>query len=143
MAYATADMMRAHRPERELVQLTDPELTAVDDTRLQTALSAASAEIDGYLGGRYPVPMDPAPQVLGIIAMDLAYYRLHQAVSPSVAEAVRKQYEDWTAFLRRVADGRADLVPPTTPDAAPVASPADVLVSGPDAVYSRPALGGF
>ncbi len=50
------DMVRAFG-ERECVSLTDRNYTGqIDDDVLNGALVQASAEIDGYLCGRYPVP---------------------------------------------------------------------------------------
>ena len=50
------DMVRAFG-ERECVSLTDRSYTGqIDDDVLNGALVQASAEIDGYLCGRYPVP---------------------------------------------------------------------------------------
>lgn len=51
------DMVRAFG-ERECVSLTDRSYTGqIDDDVLNGALTQASAEIDGYLCGRYPVPL--------------------------------------------------------------------------------------
>lgn len=142
-AYATAADLRAHRPERDLIQLTDPMLDAIDETRIESALEAASAEIDGYLGARYPVPMDPPPAVLAVIAMDIAFYRLTVAVSPEVPEAVRKQLEDWCGFLRRVAAGKVDLVRVAEGGETGLSGPEDVFVGGSSPVFGRSAMDGY
>ena len=58
------DMVRAFG-ERECVSLTDRNYTGqIDDDVLNGALVQASAEIDGYLCGRYPVPWADDSRVL-------------------------------------------------------------------------------
>ena len=63
--YATRDDMVKAFGERECIAITDRDLTGlIDDDVMSAALSQASAEIDGYLCGRYPVPWSDEPRVL-------------------------------------------------------------------------------
>ena len=83
MSYATpADIINRY-PNRDLVQLTNenPTITTVNTTVLQQALNDASAEIDGYIGGRFTLPLTDPPAVLSRLASDVAIYRL-QALRP-------------------------------------------------------------
>ena len=66
MSYATPTDIINRYPNRDLVQLSneDPTITTVNTTVLQQALSDASAEIDGYLGGRFTLPLTDPPAVL-------------------------------------------------------------------------------
>lgn len=143
MPYATAADLRLSRPERDLVELTDPELVAVNDARLETALSEASKTIDGYLAARYPVPMDPAPEVLQVIACDLAFYRLHIAGSASISEATQKQRDDWIAFLMKVAADKAELAPPPATDSGPGATDGGVIAETHPPVFDRASMGAW
>lgn len=135
--YALPPDMRAARPERDLIQLTDPTGAAVDDAKLGQALQDAAALIDGYLASRYPVPVIPAPDVLRVCALDIAFYRLHLAVSPAVAPDVRQQYEDRIAWLTAIAHGKADLAPPRPADSGVFAPAADVAFDVGAPVFSR------
>jgi phage gp36-like protein len=111
MVYAAPSDMIARYPNRDLVQLTneDPTQTTVSQTVLAQALADASAEIDGYLEGRFTLPLTDPPAVLNRLACDLAMYRL-QALRPlhDLAEA-RRRYDDALTLLMRVADGTLTL----------------------------------
>lgn len=75
--------------------------TAVDD-----ALQDATEEINGYIGGRYALPLPNVPSNLERMACDIARYRLY---FQQPTEEVRKRYEDAISFLKLVATGKAHL----------------------------------
>jgi phage gp36-like protein len=103
--------MIARYPNRDLVQLTneDPTQTSINTTVIDQALADASAEIDGYLNGRFALPLTDAPTVLNRLACDVAMYRL-QSLRPihDMADA-RQRYEDAVQLLVRVARGEVTL----------------------------------
>lgn len=107
--YASAQDLQDRYPESDLQQLTDPAGQVVVVARLERALGDAAAEIDGYLQGRYPLPLPQVPEVLKLLACDIAMYRL-QALRPmNSLEDARKRYEDAVAFLRRASRGEVQL----------------------------------
>jgi phage gp36-like protein len=97
--------MIARYPNRDLVQLTneDPTQTAINAGVIGQALADASTEIDGYLDGRFALPLNDVPTVLNRLACDVAMYRL-QSLRPlhDMVDA-RKRYEDAVQLLVRVA----------------------------------------
>jgi phage gp36-like protein len=103
--------MIARYPNRDLVQLTneDPTQTTINATVIDQALADASAEIDGYLDGRFALPLTDPPAVLNRLACDVAMYRL-QSLRPihDMADA-RQRYEDAVQLLVRVARGEVTL----------------------------------
>jgi len=111
MSYATPQDIINRYPNRDLVQLTneDPTVTTINTTVLQQALDDASAEIDGYLSGRFTLPLTDVPQVLNRLACDVAIYRL-QSLRPihDLADA-RLRYDDAIAMLTQVANGELAL----------------------------------
>ena len=111
MSYATPQDLINRYPNRDLVQLTneDPTLTTINSTVLQQALDDASAEIDGYLEGRFTLPLTDVPEVLDRLACDVAIYRL-QSLRPihDLADA-RRRYDDAIAMLTKVASGEMTL----------------------------------
>jgi phage gp36-like protein len=111
VAYASSDDMIARYPNRDLVQLTneDPTQTEINTSVIDQALADASAEIDGYLDGRFALPLTDAPALLDRLACDVAMYRL-QSLRPlhDMADA-RKRYEDAIELLVRVARGEVTL----------------------------------
>jgi phage gp36-like protein len=144
MSYAAAQDLIARYSNRDLVQLTndDPTVTTINTDVLQQALDDGSAEIDGYLDGRFALPLAQPPAILARLACDIAMYRL-QSLRPlhDLADA-RKRYEDAVAFLMEVARGTVTLglsvlgaEPPSAPDAA--------VVEGPLRVFDRNKLRGF
>lgn len=95
--------------ERECVSLTDRKFTGnIDDEVLDGALNRASAEIDSYLAGRYPVPWPDTPRILVGRCCDIGRYLLCGG-GTQMTEEIRVRYEDAIRYLERVADGRITL----------------------------------
>ena len=111
MSYASPQDMINRYPNRDLVQLTneDPTVTTINTSVLQQMLDDASAEIDGYLSGRFALPLTDVPQVLNRLTCDIAMYRL-QSLRPihDLADA-RLRYDDAVATLTQVANGELGL----------------------------------
>lgn len=107
MSYCTpSDLVEAFG-EQLLIDLTDradPPSGVVDTVALGRAIADADAEIDGYLGVKYTVPLTPTPDRVRAVSCDLVRYRLTQN---KVSEQVRARYEDAVRWLRDVAAGRA------------------------------------
>lgn len=105
MPYATRQDMIDRFSEAELVQLTDKgevRADAIVDAVLDKALADASAEIDGYLAGRYALPLDPVPANLPLLCCDIARYRLQ---INEANEQVKARYDAAIKFLTKVATG--------------------------------------
>ncbi len=125
MPYATAQDLIDRFGVAELTQLTDigePRLKAVDSVVLATALVDASAMIDGYLVGRYALPLATPPETLRVHCAGIARYQLMRRSPDDRAKA---DFEAAFAFLGKVAEGKILLM---APDAAP-AAPGIGLVS--------------
>jgi len=140
MPYATVADLLARLGEARLVQLTDlhdPPLGLVDEAVAQKALDDAAAEIDGYLAGRYVLPLATMPAVLRVHAVTLAVYRL---LRDAVGEVEREEYKAVRQYLERVAEGRVALFPPNTAPAVPGAG--SVLFSPGGKVMGREAADG-
>lgn len=78
-----------------------PSQSSVND-----AIQDATEEINGHIGGRYPLPLPNVPSNLKRMTCDIARYRLY---FQQPTEEVRQRYEDAIAFLKRVADNKAHL----------------------------------
>lgn len=108
--YATQAEMIARFGQKEVVALTDRDFTgAIDESVLTSALEMSGYEIDGYLGGRYTVPMPNPPQILIGFACDIARYRLCGTGGVQVTDEIRDRYKDAIRFLEHVASGRVTL----------------------------------
>jgi phage gp36-like protein len=145
VSYAVAQDMINRYPNRDLVQLTneDPTATTVNDTPLTQALEDASAEIDGYIEGRFALPLTDPPAVLNRLATDIAMYRL-QSLRPlhDLADA-RKRYEDALAVLTRVADGELTLGLSADNQEPPLAAETVETVRAPGRIFNRGNLKGY
>lgn len=107
MTYAGLQDLVERFGERELAQLTDEAGgQAIDAATVARALADADAEIDGYLGARYALPLTQVPPLVLRLACDIARYRLYDDGVPAT---VRQRYEDAVAVLRRIADGTVTL----------------------------------
>ncbi|MDP0260902.1 DUF1320 domain-containing protein, partial [Glaesserella parasuis] len=73
--YADVEDFVVRIGERESIELTDRDgLGVVDEALLVVALKDSSSQIDGYLSGRYRLPLRAVPQNLTRICCDLARY---------------------------------------------------------------------
>lgn len=142
MAYATAQDMIDRFAEQQLIEVTDPEIVTIREAALIRALEDASDEIDGYLEGRYRLPLQSPPRSLRMLTCNIAMYRLLSLRQIDVMEDQRQRYEDAIKFLRAVANGDINLgldLAGQTVD--PAGGP--TLVAGPERTFSRDRLRGF
>lgn len=146
MTYATQQNLVDRFGLVELVQLTDLENTgSLNATRLGAALADASATIDGYLAGRYPLPLTTVPNILVIYCGDIARYMLYDA---RATEQVTKRYDDAIKFLALVSQDKISLGMDSggnmaAPEGGPRADgPSRVFTDGGLAEFRDPTYGG-
>lgn len=131
MAYATQQDMVDRFAESELIQLTDRDGTGtIGATVLSQALADADAKVDGYLAGRYTLPLATVPKSLTRIACDVARYYLYDN---HATDEVRRRYEDAEKFL--IALGKGDVT--LGPDPADVADVGSPEVSTPGRIFTH------
>lgn len=119
--------------ESEIVDLTDVEGTgAIDSTKVTQAISDAGALIDGYLAGRYQLPLATVPTVLNRLAADIARYFLYDN---GANEQVQKRYDDAEKFLKAVSKGDISLGVDSAGDKAETHDCAELVTDG--HVFSR------
>ncbi len=69
------------------------------------AIDDAGALIDGYVGGRYPLPLAEVPAILKRAARDIVRYSL--ALDPE--ETVTRRRDEAISYLKDLAQGKATL----------------------------------
>lgn len=129
MAYATPPDLVTRFGVDEMQQLSDiqtPRVGAVVPEVLQRFLDDASAEIDGYLAARYPLPLGTAPALLTVFACDIARYRL---MSTRADERVTDAYQAAVSYLRAVAMGKIALFPANAAPTEPTGAAGAVMMS--------------
>ena len=122
MSYATPAQLIESTQEYLVAQLTGSADTP-DETIIERALDNASAEIDGYIGSRYNLPLPSAPEVLKHFCIDIALYRMMSLRPLGDIEDARKRYEDAIRFLKDLIRGEVSL-------GLPEAGAGDVSVTG-------------
>lgn len=138
MPYATPQDLEARFGADELVSRTDRSGAGVpDEDAVVRALADAEAEIDGYVGARYRLPLPAVPAVLTRLACDIARYRLWQ---DAASAEVRARYEDARRLLEAIARGLVSLGVAEEDRPPPSLAAAR---SGPAPVFTRDATGGF
>ena len=100
--YATEeDLVARFGDEIENLKTMLPSQSSVTD-----AIQDATEEINGYIGGRYALPLPNVPSNLERMACDIARSRLY---FQQPTEEVRQRYEDAVSFLKLVANNKAHL----------------------------------
>jgi len=124
MAYITQALLEDRLGLSEVVLYADRDGDGLADADVVArAIDDASAEMDGYLAGRYSLPISgTVPPLLVRIAADLALYRL--ALAHQVTEELRRRYDDAVRLLRGIQSGAISLGLPaseTPPPSGPTA----------------------
>ena len=110
MAYSTKSDILDQLDEVSLIQLTDDVGTgAVDDEKVEKAISAADAKINAYCQNRYSIPLTPVTGVIVDMSVDIAIYRLYSRRADTIPEIRKDNYKDAIRFLERVSDGKVEL----------------------------------
>lgn len=141
MAYSQLADIQENIPEDILVQLTDDDATgSIDEAKVAAAIARADSEIDAWCGGRYSVPFDTVPAIIGELSADLATYYLYGRRQEIIPEARTDRYEANQALLKAISAGRVTL--PGAASAKTGTTRIEVISNG--RLFSRTTLkGGF
>jgi phage gp36-like protein len=82
-----------------------------DTAALAAVIKDADALIDGYVGGRYTLPLVFVPDLLANLSADIVRFRLYDQRAP---EEVRRRFEDALDVLKGIAAGTVVLPPGST-----------------------------
>ncbi|MDL2401255.1 gp436 family protein [Rhizobium mayense] len=110
--YATVDDMIARFGEPQMIRLSTPDdldATVVDATKVETALTDATALIESYVRGRYFVPIATPPSEIVRACCQLARYDLADGERTRPTEEMSKQRSDVISWLRGIADEKIHL----------------------------------
>ncbi|WP_316191305.1 MULTISPECIES: DUF1320 domain-containing protein [unclassified Bradyrhizobium] len=105
MSYASQSDLVSRYGTPMLIDLTDraePPAGVIDAAVVSQALADADAAIDGYLLGRYTLPLATTPPLLRDLAVPIAVYKLHR---DSVSDKVRSDYLDALKILSQISTG--------------------------------------
>ena len=107
MDYCTIDDIETHISTPTLIQLTSDDGQEVVDCAVATeAILFSSAIIDGYLRGRYTLPLNTHFPLLRILAIDLSVHRLYsRRMRDTMPEVIENAYKNAIATLRDIQKG--------------------------------------
>ena len=117
MHYCTrADIGKAI-PELTLTQLSNDDSTAElpDESVIEDGVRQAEELVDGYLRGRYDLPLDPVPSVLRDAVVYLTRHWLYQRrpEGADIPEAVKDGRRSTLKLLESIRDGVVTLGMPS------------------------------
>lgn len=108
MPYCTLDDIKDHIPEKNIVQLTDDEdLGVIDQAKVDNAIATADIIIDGYLRGRYALPLsNPVPGLIKTLSVNLAIFHLYsRRLELEMPEAMISRYKNALKVLEQIQKG--------------------------------------
>lgn len=120
--HLTPEEMLSFLPERAVVQLTndDPHGKEPDMGKVEEALRAAEELVDGYLRGRYELPLATVPTLLRDVVRSIARFKLYERRPESdMPETVMETYKAAVKTLEQIRNGRITLGVAATAEALP------------------------
>ncbi|MEW6115378.1 MAG: DUF1320 domain-containing protein [Nitrospirota bacterium] len=111
MPYCTLDDIKKAIPESNIIQLTDDNgLGAVDQAKVDDAIAYADQIIDGYLRGRYTLPLSSVPGLIGKLSVDLAIFHLYgRKFEMELPEGIMARYKNAIKLLEQIQKGLLSL----------------------------------
>ena len=107
VSYCSSSDIESYVSTPTLIQLTnDDGGDVINDTVTQEAIVYASTLIDGYLRGRYTLPLDTQFPLLKILCIDIAVYRLYsRRMRDEMPEVIENAYKNALSTLRDIQKG--------------------------------------
>ena len=108
MTYCTPEDIERQVSTHTLIQLTNdnPEQETVDLVVCEEAIIYSSTLIDGYLRGKYTLPLNNHFPLLRIIAIDISIYRLYsRRIYTEIPESVTQAYKNSIKTLEDLKKG--------------------------------------
>jgi len=142
--YCTINDLKTVIPEQDMIELTDDMVPAqtIIAANVNRAISDAGELIDGYLRGRYTLPLAPVPGIIATLACDIAVYRLYaRKVRVTPPEGVSERYKAALKALEQIQKGEITL------GSAGTVLPGDdqdqISVTEQDRIFTRNTMQGF
>jgi phage gp36-like protein len=135
MPYCTLDSIEA--PEKDLIELTDDAgIGVIDQAVVDKAIAHADELIDGYLRGRYPLPLNPVPGLIAALSADISLYRLYgRRPRLSIPESLSDKYKNALKLLDNIQKGQITLGIGGVPEQE-IPAPAASLVKTPTRIFN-------
>lgn len=110
--YCTLDDILLRTSTQLIVEMTQDDNKAVEINipRINAAISDASALIDSKISQRYELPLNPIPQRLIRIAVDLTMYFIYALkFGTAIPEGINTSYRDAIKYCEDIRDGNENI----------------------------------
>lgn len=107
MAYCTTDDLKNYIPASQIIQLTDDaDVDQIDSDKLTDCIRRGDDLIDGYLRGRYALPLVSVPPVIRDLSTKLAaYFLFKRSLILTMPEPIKEDYQYCTDVLVKIQKG--------------------------------------
>ena len=108
MTYCNSNDIEIQIGTNSLVQLTndDSSQQIVDNVVVEEALIYSSTLIDGYLRGKYTLPLNTQFPLLRVVAIDICIYRLYsRRIYTDIPETISENYKNAIRTLEQLKKG--------------------------------------
>ena len=104
MNYCTIEEIENQTSTPTLIQLSsDDSQDSINRVVVEESIIYASTIIDGYLRGRYSLPLNAHFPLLRILSIDLAIYRLYsRRMRNEMPEVIQTNYNNAISTLRNI-----------------------------------------
>lgn len=109
--YCQIDDIKKLVQEATLIEITDDSLSGQINTDVvnETILYAGTL-IDGYLRGRYTLPLQTVPEIIKVLATDLSIYRLYsRRFHTDMLDSINDKYKNSIKLLEQIQKGIVSL----------------------------------
>jgi phage gp36-like protein len=117
VAYSTITDLKNYLPESVLLQLTDDNNTDdIDSEKIDNCIKRADDLIDGYVNGRYTVPIPaPVPGLIEDLSTKLAvYFLFKRSLIQTMPETITDDYKFCMEQLKAIQRGTLNPFPVNT-----------------------------
>lgn len=132
----------------DFYEITDPaEKERITVSVVKDAISDADAEINGYLGKRYPLPLSFVPKAIKKYSKDIAIYNLASRSGMKSDEREHNyyiRYKNAMRYLEMLAKGTVDLDMGDVPqEESPLSRPSDFRMQSSPKIFGRENMKGY
>lgn len=111
MSYSSLLDIQQRVSSDTLIQLTDDTGSGeIDSPKVTTAISWADEIIDGYIRGRYTLPLAQTPGLIKNLSIELAVYWLYsRRMTTEIPESITNIYKDSLKILSDIQKGSVSI----------------------------------
>ena len=145
MAYCTLADITKRIPETTLVNLTDDQdLGVIDEAVVSGIIADADELIDGFLRGRYELPLADIPGLVKSLSVDLVAYSIYgRRAEFEIPKAVSDKHAATLKILQSIQKGEVRLGVAGVEAPAPAVPANSVQVVTSDRIFTRDSMKGL